>query len=306
MLNEFIQAVEEEWIKMHSVMVMQHGEVIASHFWDQWDADTRHILHSVSKSVAVLAVGMAIDQGKLSLEERLIEILPDKMPEKVDERLETLNIRHLLTMSAGHDQPLMLSHQRNNIFLSDWSRYYLSVPLDRAPGEKFVYDSGCTYLLSAAFQRRMGITLSEYLAQNVFKPLGIYHVPWQTCPMGVTLGCAGLYLSPNELMKIGQLCLQNGRWKDRQLVPAWWIEECTKLQIDTSEYAQRRFAEYRSGYGYQFWNCTNGAYRMDGSMGQLVFIWPEKDVVIEMTAAADEARNEPHAMMKLAWEFLDF
>ena len=304
MLKDFIQAVKEEWIDVHSVMVMHEGEIVAAHFWDEWDADTRHVLHSVSKSIAVLGIGMAVDQGKLGLEERLVDIFPDKLPKTVDERLEALNIRHLLTMSAGHDKPLMLSHQRGNIFLSDWTRYYLSIPLDRMPGERFLYDSGCTYLLSAAFQRRMGVNLREYLSEQLFAPMGIWEVPWQACPMGITMGCAGLYLSPAELLKMGQLCLQNGVWEGSQLVPEWWIRECTKVQMDTSEYIQRRFPEYRCGYGYQFWNCTNGAYRMDGSMGQIVVVMPEQEMVIEMTAGAIEARNEPHAMMNLAWEFL--
>ena len=304
MLNEFIRGIEEEWISMHSIMVMKHDRIVVSHFW-MGDENTRHVLHSASKSVAVLAIGLAVDEGKMKLDDRIVDIFPDKLPETVDDKLEAMTIRHLLTMTAGHDKKLMMSSQRGNIPDPDWTRYYLSQKLDRMPGEKFLYDSACSYVLSAAFTRCMGENIADYLRPRLFEPMGITDAPWQTCPLGITLGCAGLYLSPSELMKMGTLYLHKGEWEGKQLIPAWWIEECARKQVDNSYYAPLRYKECRSGYGFQTWMCHNGAYRMDGARGQQVIIWPEKDSVIVTTAAADESKLEPQFMMNLIWKYLD-
>lgn len=157
----------------------------------------------------------------------------------------------------------------------DWAKYYMSLPMDRVPGEQFTYSSGDTFMISAMLQAATGQNVKDYLTPRLFDPLGIHDVEWETSPLGVTLGCAGLWISNEELSRFGQLLLQEGFWEGRQLVPADWIRQATSQQIETTG-----DGDWGKGYGYQFWMCSHDAYRADGAYGQLCIVIPSKEAVI--------------------------
>lgn len=292
LLAHFSERVRREGLCVHGVAVQQDGRLLAAR---QWSPDEPRVLHSLSKSFTALAVGMLVDEGRLRLEERVVDFFPGQRPAVPSDRLLALRVEHLLTMSAGHDRPLMMSEQRAAIREPDWVRYYLAQPLDRLPGERFVYDSGCTYLLSALIQERTGKTLLDFLTPRLFQPLGIPRPRWETCPLGRTLGCAGLYLRTAQLLPFGQLCLNRGAWRGVQLVSRAWLDRATGKRIDTSSWPN---PDNAAGYGYQFWMNRVGGYRADGAYSQFCIVLPERRAVIAVTAT--EARAQ--ALLDGIWQ----
>jgi CubicO group peptidase (beta-lactamase class C family) len=176
----------------------------------------------------------------------------------------------------------MMSHQRAQIANPDWVRYFLGYPLDRRPGERFVYDTGATYMLSALMQQVTGQTLRAYTMARLFKPLGIENPRWDICPMGKTLGGAGLHLTVAEICRFGTMLLNRGEWQGMQLVPASYLAQATTKQIETGE--GRSGVDWTLGYGYQFWICRHNAYRGDGADGQFCILFPDLAAVVAITA----------------------
>ncbi|MBJ9992236.1 serine hydrolase domain-containing protein [Paenibacillus sp. S28] len=268
-----------------SVRVLQNGQLLG--LWDR-DGDARRLQHSVSKSFTCMAVGLAIAEGKLTLDARLNDFFPDYGKSVKDSPYPPgeLTLGHLLRMASGHDAPPLWAEERETLQEKDWAKYYMSLPLDRMPGEIFTYSSGDTFMISAMVQAAVGETVRDYLVPRLFEPLGIQDVRWDTSPLGVTLGCTGLWISCEELSRFGQMLLQKGRWQGVQLIPEAWIGEVTRKQIDTPG-----TADWGAGYGGQFWMCTHGAYRADGMRGQFCVVIPDKEAVIAINSDEDDMQG---------------
>ncbi len=237
-----------------------------------------------------MAVGLAIAEGKLSLDTKLKDFFPQHAGGHVgappDMQPGELTLYNLLRMSSGHDSPPLWAEERASLQEKDWVKYYMSLPLDRPQGEKFTYSSGDTFVVSALVQAAVGETVKDYLTPRLFEPLGIKDVSWETSPLGVTLGCAGLSISNEELSWFGQLLLQKGMWEGKQLVPAEWIEFATRKQIDNEG-----SPDWSQGYGCQFWMCRHDAYRADGAHGQLCVVIPGKNAVIAVNSEEDDIQG---------------
>ncbi|TFD34159.1 serine hydrolase domain-containing protein [Cryobacterium cryoconiti] len=293
---DFIAAAEEQLESLHSLMVVRHGRVVAEGWWSPYAAQHPHSLFSVSKSFTSTAVGLAIGEGRLTLDSLIVDLLPDELPAQIDPHLAALTVRHLLTMTTGH--------ATDTVSLADdapgdnWARAILAQPLEFAPGTRFVYNTGASYLLSAVLQRLTGERLFDYLTPRLFAPLGIVGATWETCPRGIDAGGWGLSLTTEQLATFGQLLLRRGRWNGTQLVPAAWIDEATAVQVDTS--GSEHDLDGRQGYGYQYWRNRPTGYRADGAFGQFCLVLPETDAVIVLTAALPTAQRA----LDLVWEHL--
>lgn len=296
-LKPFIAAVSREGLDIHGVLIRQHNEVIDRFFW--WDG-RRDNIHSCSKSVLSLAAGMALEEGLIRLDERVIDIFPDETPKKCTEKLEALQVHHLLTMSAGYDHLVLHGNRRDWQEDTDWVHYALHYPLKYFPGERFVYNNCAPILASRAIQKRAGMTLLEYLKPRLFEPLKIPNPQWMTCPKGYTLGVGGLFLNLEEMSRIGQVFLDRGAWNGRQLVPLDYMKQAVKKQVDTKqEYGCNR-QDSRAGYGYWVWHCArDNAYRGEGIYGQFIIVLPGQDAVITI-AAHKEGTTQP--ILDAVWE----
>ncbi len=286
MLQDFADRIEREQLEVHGICVQQHGKKLDEY---RWRADLPHILHSLSKSYTSIAAGIAMDEGRFSLDDKVVDFFPEQRPDVIDEKLASMTVRHLLTMSPGRDKPIMMNAMRPFIMDPDWVHYYLSQPLDRMPGEKFSYDTGCTYVVGAIIQETTGMNVREYLMPRLFEPFGIENPMWEVCPMGRSIAGAGLYLKTHEILSLGQMLLQHGVWNDRRIVSEAYVIEATRLQIRNDDNPDSP-PDGKAGYGYQFWMCHNGAYRGSGAYCQLCIVSEETDSVITVTANTDEAR----------------
>ncbi len=256
---QFIDKADREADSLHSFMLVRHGHVVAEGWWTPYDAKSKHELYSLSKSFTSTAVGLAVAEGKLSVEDRVVSFFPDDVPSDASENLKAMRVRDLLTMSTGHTSEARLGPN------AIWTKAFLAQPVVHTPGEHFMYNTPATYMLSAIVQKQTGQTVLDYLKPRLFEPLGIEEPTWGNSPQGVSLGGYGLNVRTEDIAKFGQLYLQKGMWNGKQLIPAEWIEAATSRQVSNGQDAKSDWAQ---GYGYQFWRCRGGHYRGDGAFGQ--------------------------------------
>ena len=287
-LLNFVNAVDADIHDMHSFMLMRHGQVVAEGWWEPYGPTLPHMLFSLSKSFTSTAIGMAVAEGLLSVDDTVISLLQDDVPgggsHEISVNLASMRVRHLLSMSTGHAQDTM-GATRND---KNWARAILALPVEHEPGTHFVYNTGATYLLSAILQKLTGQRLLDYLTPRLFEPLEIEGATWQQCPRGIDTGGFGLKIKTEDIANFGQLYLQKGEWNGQQLVPVSWVDEATSKHISNS--AQTNGTDWTQGYGYQFWRCQHGAYRGDGAFGQYCVVMPEQDA-----SSGDHQRREEHA-----------
>lgn len=264
-LEKFSAAAEA--IGVLGLKVSQHGTVIAHKTWDE---ECRRNVYSASKSVTSCAVGFAVQEGLLSLEERLVDAFPQDLPEAISENLERATVRDLLTMCLGQEHGELMGAQRPLYKERDWVKLALSFPFTDAPNTKFVYNNVGPYLAGVLVQRRSGCDLVSYLTPRLFEHLGIVRPTWEVDPLGRTFGAGGLFLTLSELHTFGQFYLQNGQWNGKQLLDSEWVKASTSKQVDNGAY----------GYGYLFWGGEQGTFRADGKYGQLSILCRDKDAVI--------------------------
>jgi CubicO group peptidase (beta-lactamase class C family) len=291
----FIDAAEAEVDALHSFMLLRHGKVAAEGWWTPYEPDAPHMLFSLSKSFTSTAVGLAVDEGLLSVDDEVISFFPEETPDDVSDYLAAMRVRHLLTMTTGHSEAAVSRPVRQDEV--NWARAFLETPVEHEPGTHFVYNSGASYMLSAIVQKLTGRTLLDYLQPRLFEPLGIEGATWETCPRGINTGGWGLSLRTRDIARFGQLYLQKGTWAGEQLVPSAWIEAATAAQVDN---APNDNPDWEQGYGYQFWRCRHNAYRGDGAFGQFCVVMPDQDAVFAATAGVGDMQ----AVLDLVWDHL--
>ncbi len=285
-LLEFVTEAETKIDALHSVMVVRHGQVIAEGWWAPYAAEEPHMMFSLSKSFTSTAVGLAIADGKLSVEDPVLKFFPDETPEKPSANLKAMRVRDLLTMSTGHHNEDIA----NFPYGADESvvKKFLALPVTHKPGTFFVYNTPATYMLSAIVQQVTGQPVLEYLRPRLFEPLGIANPTWEASKQGVSLGGFGLSIRTEDIAKFGQLYLQKGRWNGKQLVPASWTETATSRWMSNGS---NPASDWEQGYGFQFWRCRNGAFRGDGAHGQFCVVLPELDAVVAITAGTRDLQG---------------
>ncbi len=298
-IANFLAAVAASQNELHGFVMLRHGKMIAS-AWAAPYADTlKHTLYSTSKSFTSTAVGFAVAEKKLTADDKVLSFFPGLLPETVSPMLQQLKIRHLLTMTVGHETdpsgPIGSGTQ--------WVKNFLATPIVDTPGTKFLYNSMATFMLSAIVQKVTGERIIDYLEPRLFAPLGIVDKDWELNPEGINVGGWGLRLTTTDIAKLGQLYLQKGKWQGKQVLPTAWVEEATKAHIIQNPAAtdkERAASDWLQGYGYQFWRSRHNSYRADGAFGQYILIFPELDAVIAITSETPSMQDE----LNLVWKHL--
>lgn len=290
-IRAFVEAADAKVDTMHSFMLVRHGQVIAEGWWKPEAAEKPHVMHSLSKSFTSTAVGLAVADGKLSVDDPVLKFFPEKAPANPSPKLQGMRVRDLLTMSTGHETLPKFTPDES------WVRTFLAAPVPHKPGTHFAYNSPATYMLSAIVTKVTGETVLDYLKPRLFEPLGIENPEWGNSPEGNTVGGWGLKVRTEDIAKFGQLYLQKGKWNGRQLVPEDWVAQATSKHVSNGSDPTK---DWDQGYGFQFWRCRFGAYRGDGAHGQFCIVLPEQDAVVAITANAKDMQAE----LNLVWEHL--
>jgi CubicO group peptidase (beta-lactamase class C family) len=292
---DFLDATEQKISELHSFMLLRRGVVIAEGWWHPYSPERLHSLFSLSKSFTASAVGLAIAEGRLALDDRVLDFFPEEAPPRPDPNMANMRIRHLLSMSTGHD--VDTTERLRGTPDGKFIRAFLHLPVEHEPGTHFAYNSAATYVLSAIIQRLSCLRLLDYLRPRLLDPLGIGQAAWEQSPEGIDFGGWGMSLATEDIARFGQLCLQGGAWQGRKLLPPGWVELASAKHISNGSNPE---SDWEQGYGFQFWRSRHDSYRGDGAFGQNCLILPEQEAVVATTAATDDHQG----ILNLVWEIL--
>lgn len=280
-LTELEKKIKKD--KITSCLIQHEDSLVFQYYKNNKMKDKQHKVNSVTKSVLSILVGIAIDCGDL---EGVHQPIADFFPNLTDWQKQ-LTIEHLLTMTPGFDWPEFTSwggRAMPMINSRDWVQFILERPKVEAPGERMHYNSGCSHLLSAILQKATGLPLTGYADSYLFKPLGIKDYKWYSDAKGIVIGGFGLSLIADDMLKIGQLMLQEGNWNGQTVVSKDWLKESILP----------RFHTYNKigTYGYHWWILTDeqhqpaqpSAYFAMGYGGQYIIVVPEHQLIVTFTS----------------------
>lgn len=256
--------------EVHGIVVMRHGKIVAELFPEPLKREFSHTLYSVSKTFVATAVGLAVDDNRLRISDRVMLFFPEFYRDTISDGWADMTIRDLLTMSSGFEPDWNMRNVQ-----SDWVQLLLSKTVNH-PGSHFKYDSMVSYLLSVIVQKVTGETVLDYLNKRIFSKIGIDDAEWEMSPEGYCVGGWGLRMSTLSMAKFGQFLLNCGSWNGEQLLSSSWVREMMSVQ---------QHADKSRLYGYQIWKHDDieGAFRADGALGQYIIVAPKEDMVIAIT-----------------------
>ena len=317
-LYRYLETAQKEKYGLHSIILLRHGKIAMEAYFKPYEKDHTHILYSLSKSFTSTAIGFAVQEGLFSIEDRLIDFFPEKLTNAPCENMKKVKLRHLLAMASGHaEEPPVYGD-------TDWVKAFLQSYIEYEPGTHFTYNSAGTFMLSAVIQKVTGMSVTEYLRERLFEPLGMSkNIWWEQGPIRVEsdasvldivsyiglkqnrqvaedatapkidCGGFGLNVTARDLAKFGQFYLQHGMWDGKQLLSADWIDMATSKQIETAPAEGWGGASnWIQGYGFQFWRCRpEGVYRGDGAFGQVCAVMPNQDAVLIFTSLINDMEH---------------
>ncbi len=293
LLLKMFKAIVDQNVDIHSVLIVRHGYLVTEAYFNPYDEEYFHHIYSCTKSFTSTLIGIAKGEGLInSLEQRVLDFFPEYQLTNLDDRKKSMTLKNLLTMTSGLEWKERTYEITDTIFTmaksNDWVGFVLNQPMVGNPGDTFNYNSGVSHLLSAIIKKTTGYNLSGYAKKKIFKPIGISDF-WLSNSQNITIGGWGLYLTPRDMAKFGFLFLNHGVWEDKQIVPADWVDEATKKQVDFNDSSGY-------GYGYQWWllgglGLTHKNFAALGRFGQTICIMPDLDLVAVFTAGEKHGRT---------------
>ena len=267
-VDSFVARLRREDVCMHGFILSVGGEIKATATYAPFTEDRPHRMYSISKTMTALAVGILMGDGKLGLDDHIVDYFADYLPDRPDPRLLRLTIRDMLRMATCYRQ----TAYREGID-EDWTRPFFTGTPTHEPGTVFHYDTGCSQVLSTLVRRLSGQHVIDFLNDRLFSPLGASDEKfWLPDPSGNCQGGTGLCMSLRDLHKVSRAVMEGGRG----LVPRWFCEEMGKCHILNP---LGPTPEERQGYGWQVWRTRCG-WAMYGLGGQLAVVCPEKDALL--------------------------
>ena len=275
-IQRFLEELDRDGeLYPQDVLVLRNGHVLCQAAWGGQDLRAVKYTFSACKSVVSLAVGLLADDGNLSLDEQVADIFDGEGSLK--RRLRGMTVEDLLTMRSG-----ALFTEAEALTETDWVRRFLSAGPKGEPGTEFAYNSLNTYMLSAIVRRVTGKSLSDFLRERLFTPMGITDFHWETCPRGIEKGGWGLYIKPEDLAKLGQLVMDGGLWQGERLLSRDYIAAATTAHAKTPE----EIGDF--DYGYQIWvGRREDTFLFNGMLGQNVLGFRDNGILVVSHAGAN-------------------
>ncbi|NHA67083.1 serine hydrolase domain-containing protein [Phycicoccus flavus] len=295
--SEALLALVRRWersgLEPHGVLVLRHGHVVAEGSWTPYRPEGVQLVYSVSKTFTACAVGFAVDEGLLRLEDRVVDLFPDEAAAAdAGPRTRELTLHDLLAMRTGHRADTLFWRAEEPV---PFVQRVLALEPEEERGW-FVYHNGATRLAALAVQRAAGTRLLDYLRPRLLDPVGIGPAAWLGSG-GADAGYSGLHVTTDALARLGELVLHDGAWQGRQVLPPGWAAAMTTVHTDTSHHPET--ADWRQGYGYQMWRCTHDAWRADGAYGQFAVVVPGADLVLALTSCTERTQETLDAIWQV-------
>jgi CubicO group peptidase (beta-lactamase class C family) len=305
---------------IHSVLLVKNGKLVVEKYYPGWNSegryqtftrDTLHEMHSATKSVNSILVGIAIDQHLIrGVDERISTWFPEYSDIFTNKEKDAIRLKDLLSMMAGLSwnewtYPYTDPHNDAAVMAgrADFFRYVLERPMATAPGTKFVYNSGISLMLGEIIYKTSGLRADKFAERHLFEPLGITNYYWQKAPNGVVNTLGGLALRPRDMAKMGYLFLNGGRWQGKQIVSEKWVAASSRLQVGAGQLPASCLAD---GYGYQWWlgsfhvrGQVAESYSAQGRGGQFIIVFPNLQIIAVFTGWNDnELIGQPLDMLQ--------
>jgi len=297
LITSFLHALaSDRSLNMHNILIVRNGKILSETSFGGQRPDVWKYTFSACKSVISLAIGMLIDDGLIDLEDRVIEFFPKETGAIAKLKLKDLTVEDLLTMRSS-----VSFAELDSAVESDWIRGYFSSPLKGEVGKTFKYNSLNTYILTAILVRKTGMSLSAFLDERLFSPLGIARSDWywETCPLGIEKGGWGLFIYPEDFAKIAQLVVQKGLWEGKQLISEEYLDAATSTKVSVL-HESKLF-----DYGYQIWTGKQtDSFLFNGMLGQNVLCFKKSGLIIVATAGNGELFHQS-SFFKYANQFFD-
>jgi CubicO group peptidase (beta-lactamase class C family) len=238
--NLMEQVIHQEFGRIESLLILKDNKLIVEEYFYGYDRTQIHNIHSCTKSITSLLLGMVLEHHKnIKVDQPLFSFFPQYDSLKTEEKAQ-ITLKHVLTMTAGFQEEESLEDHEPD----DQLHYILSLPLETKPGETFEYSNNGSDLLGVVINSLEGKQANIYAVENLFNPLGISKYYWET-ENGLLHCHSDLYLLPRDMAKIGLMVLNDGKWQNKQLVSEEWIRESTKPHVPESKFFD---------YGYQWWH----------------------------------------------------
>ena len=249
LMNDFLRRSKLHDSNIIYVQMYKNGILKAE--YKRFPVKTRLEIWSIAKAFTSMGAGIALNERIISIDEAIYPVFESYFPENPPENLYKIRVRDLLTMSSGLSAPLFFCDDPERYQVKDWIHYFFHHgDFKYEPGIHFCYSNFNSYILSATIETRTGQNLLEYLRYRLFEPLSIGNPDWTLCPMGHCKAANGLYTTIDELSNLGHLILNAGEFNGKQIVPAEYIREACKKQID-SLVPRTGWNDYeRYGYGF--------------------------------------------------------
>ena len=301
-LQEMMDYIDGQDVPMHAVLVIRHGRLVWEEYRGGYNPARSHDLQSVTKSFSSTLIGIAIRLGLIQdVQQRMVDLFPDHTMANMDARKGRITLEHLLTMSDGmdwHELDYPYDDERNTLgqmwVSKDAVQHVLDRPMVREPGASWAYNSGTSILLGGILEQVTGQDVLAFAREYLFEPIGVKSVTWSKTTGNHYHTDGGLYLTPRDMARLGQLMLNNGAWNGRQIVSPEWVAAATRTH---------HLTPWGQGYGYQWWTFPgSGVYQATGHYEQKIYVFPEADLVAVFTAyIADE---DPHPTDGLFFRFI--
>jgi CubicO group peptidase (beta-lactamase class C family) len=282
---------------IHSILLVHNNKLTLEKYFEGYSFDQIHDLRSVTKSIISLLLGIAIDQGFIeSADDPISKYISQPIPRKnIDERKKSITIHHLLTMSTGldcNDWDKKSKGQEDRVYRKkDWLQYTMDLPMPRSPGDTALYCSMGTVLAAEVVSQASALTIDEFANRYLFEPLGIENVSWGHTTKGrhIIPSAKRLYMTPRDMVKIGQLVLDEGKWGEKQIISSSWVRESTRPHMKLAN----------MDYGYLWWNIPFivndqrvSSVVATGNGGQYIMIFPTQNMIAVFTGGAYNSEED--------------
>ena len=308
-LEGFVGAVKERNLNVDAVMAVQNGTILGLH---RFTDTVIHNVFSVAKSHTATAIGFAIDEGKLSLEDKPVEMFADLVPDNIDPRWNDVTLYNLLTMTTGHGQPHLMAAERKKLrgegetafpqeMIDEWLLFAFSCPLVYEPGEKFSYGNLAPYVAGRMLEKAVGMSICDYLYEKFWGPIGVTKPRWDTDLHGHTFAASDLYLDIVDMAKLGQLYVSGGVYNGKRYLSEEWVKHAGAYHVASSYINPAGNAiDEEAGYGFYFWrnHGAENSFRCYGREAQFVIVLPDKNAVI----AVQSMHSDVQKVLDVVWE----
>ena len=285
-INKFVDAIESRGIMLHGFAFLRGDKIFAEGYFAPVHKDFLHRMYSTSKTYVSMAIGALIGEGKISLDDPVYKFFPDKVPENLHPYIAEATIRHLLMMATPFDR------ETYGRFVGDWEHSFFNKPPQVHPGTRFIYDTCGTYILDCIVERITGKPFLDYLKDVALREVGFSENAWCIqSPDQRSWGGSGVLATLRDTVRFATLVKNRGVAHGKQLLPAEYIDEATKLQISNTTQYPHPDLLHGNGYGYKIWMAQGGGYAFLGMGCQCALILPDKDFVAVCIGDTDGEPN---------------